>query len=49
MLLVSLSPPGVAPELFQLVLHVLDPASSNLRPPWLLRLLNGQFLGVTPR
>ena len=48
MLLVSLILPPVTPELFQLILHVLDSASSNLKPPWLLRSLNGQFLCVTP-
>ena len=31
-LLMSLTPPGVTPESFQLVLHVSDSASSNLRP-----------------
>ena len=49
MLLVSLTPPEVTPESFQLILHVLYPATSNLRPPWLPRLLNGQFLCGTPR
>ena len=48
-LLVSLTPPGVTPESFQLILCVLDSASGNLRPPWLLRSLNGQFLCATPR
>ena len=42
-LLVSLTPPRVTPESFQLVLSVSDSASGNLRPPRLLRLLNGQF------
>ena len=31
------------PELLQLILCVLDSGSANLRPPWLLRSLNGQF------
>ena len=48
-LLVSLTPPGVTPESFQLVLRVSDSASGNVRPPWLLRSLNGQFLHATPR
>ena len=48
MLLVSLTPPRVTPESFQLVLHVSDSASGNLRPPWLLRSLNGQFLCAAP-
>ena len=48
-LLVSLSPPGVTPESFQLVLHVSDSAYGNLRLPCLLRSLNGQLLCVTPR
>jgi len=47
-LLVSLTLPGVTPESFQLVLFVSDSASSNLRPPCLLRSLNGQFLCATP-
>ena len=47
MLFVSLTPPGVTPESFHLVLRVLDSASGNLRPPWLLAFLNGQFC-VTP-
>ena len=47
-LLVSSTPTGVTPESFQLVLRVSDSASSNLRPPWLLRSLNGQFLCETP-
>ena len=47
-LLVNLTPPGVTPESFRLILHVLDSASGNLRPPWLFRLLNGQFLCVSP-
>ena len=49
MLLVRLTPPGVTPELFQLILCVLDSGSGNLRPPWLLRSLNGQLLCATPR
>ena len=49
MLLVSLPPPGVTPELFQLVLRVSDSASGNLRPLWLLRSPNGQFVCATPR
>ena len=48
MLAVCLTPPGVTPESFQLVLRVLDSASGNVRPPWLLRSLNGQFLCATP-
>ena len=48
MLLVSLPPPGVTAEWLQLVTHVSDSASGNLRPPWLLRSLNGQFSCVTP-
>ena len=48
MLLVSSTPTGVTPESFQLILRVSDSASGNLRPPWLLRLLNGQFLCATP-
>ena len=40
-LLVSVTPPGVTPELFQLILHVSGSASGNLRPPRLLRSLNG--------
>ena len=48
MLLVSSTPPGVTPESFQLVLHVSDSASSNLRPAWLLNSRNGQFLRATP-
>ena len=47
-LLVSLIPPGVTPESFQLILRVLDSASCNPRPLCLLRLLNGQFLCATP-
>ena len=46
MLLVSLNPPGVTTVSFQL--RVSDSASSNLRPQWLLRLLNGQSLCETP-
>ena len=46
-LLVSLTHPGVNPQSFQFILHVSDSASGNLRPPWLLRLLNGQFLCAT--
>ena len=46
-LFVSLTPPGVTPESFHLILRVLDSASGNLRPPWLLMFLNGQFC-VTP-
>ena len=30
-------------------LHALDSPSSSLRPLCVLRLLNGQYLGVTPR
>ena len=48
MLFVSLTPPGATPESFQLVLRVSDSASGNLRPPWLLTLLSGQFFCVTP-
>ena len=48
-LLMSLTPPGVTPESFQLVLHVSDYASSNIRPPWLLWSLNFQFLSTTPQ
>ena len=48
MLLVSLTSPRVTPDSFQLVLRVLDSVSSNLRPPWLLPSLNGQFSCVTP-
>ena len=47
MLLVSLTPPGITPESFQLILRVSGSASGNLRPPWLLRSLNGQFLSAT--
>lgn len=49
MLLVSLTPPGVTPELFQPVLRVLDSAFGNQRLLWLLRSLNGQHLRATPR
>ena len=48
MLLVSLTSPGVTSDSFQVVLCVSDSASSNLRPPWLLRSLNDQFSCVTP-
>ena len=46
---VSLTPPRVTPESSQLGLRVSDSASRDLRPPRLLRWLNGQFLCVTPR
>ena len=36
------------PRVISALLYVSDSASSNLRPPWLLRLLNGQFLCATP-
>ena len=49
MLPVSLTPPRVTPESSQLGLRVSDSASRDLRPPWLLRWLNGQFFCVTPR
>ena len=47
MLLVSLSPSGVTPGSLQPILRGSDSASGNLRPPWLLRSLNGQFLSAT--
>ena len=49
MLPVSLTPPRVTPESSQLGLRVSDSASRDLRPPWLLRWLNGQFFCMTPR
>lgn len=49
MLLVSLTPPVVTPELFQPVLRVFDSAFGNQRLLWLLRSLNGQPLRATPR
>ena len=52
-LLVSLTPPGVTPESFQLILRVSDSASGNLRASWFLRLLNGSsyvwFFSVTEK